>query len=145
MRHRVLAVVFALLSAVATAQSPSTTGAGVPQTDEEKTLYAVGLIMERSLRQFDLSPAELAVITRAIADAKAGKPAVELDEWGPKIQELANLRGARIVTREKETSAASGGRSAARAAGAQSSTAAAATSRRLTGVLPRPSRARPTP
>ena len=104
MRHRFLAVVFALLPAVAFAQAPPS--AGAPQTDEEKTLYAVGLIMERSLRQFDLSPAELAVITRAVADAKAGKPAIELDEWGPKIQELANARGARIVAREKETSAA---------------------------------------
>ena len=104
MRHRFLAVVFALLPAVALAQAPSNTG--VPQTDEEKTLYAVGLIMERSLRQFDLSPAELAIITRAVADAKAGKPAVELDEWGPKIQELANARGARIVAHEKETSSA---------------------------------------
>lgn len=104
MRHCFLAVAFALLPALAFAQAPSNTGA--PQTDEEKTLYAVGLIMERSLRQFDLSPAELAIITRAVADAKAGKPAVELDEWGPKIQELANARGARIVAREKETSTA---------------------------------------
>jgi FKBP-type peptidyl-prolyl cis-trans isomerase FkpA len=104
MRHRFLAIVFALLPAVAFAQAPSNTG--VPQTDEEKTLYAVGLIMERSLRQFDLSPAELAVVTRAVADAKAGKPAIDLDEWGPKIQALANARGARIVTREKETSTA---------------------------------------
>jgi len=104
MRHRVLAVVLALLPAIAFAQAPSNTGA--PQTDEEKTLYAVGIIMERSLRQFDLSPAELAVITRAVADAKAGKPAISLDEWGPKIQELANARGARIVAREKEPSSA---------------------------------------
>src|ERR1051325_4211412 len=62
--------------------------------------------MERSLRQFDLSPAELAVIGRALADARAGKPAVDLDEWGPKIQALANLRGARVVARQKETSTA---------------------------------------
>jgi FKBP-type peptidyl-prolyl cis-trans isomerase FkpA len=105
MRLRVLAVLFALLPATSFAQqAPS--NAGVPQTDEEKTLYAVGLIMERSLRQFDLSPAELAVIARALADARAGKPALDLDEWGPKIQALANLRGARLVTREKETSSA---------------------------------------
>jgi FKBP-type peptidyl-prolyl cis-trans isomerase FkpA len=53
-----------------------------------------------------LSPAEAEFIRRAIADALAGKPAVELDEWGPKIQALVNERGARIVTREKEASAA---------------------------------------
>lgn len=75
-------------------------------TDEQKTLYAIGLVMSRSLRQFDLSPAEIEIIKGALSDATAGKPAVELDEWGPKIQPLANERGARITAREKEASAA---------------------------------------
>ena len=101
---RLLALLFVLLPAAALAQAPA--GAGVPQTDEDKTLYAVGLIMERSLRQFDLSASELEVIRRALLDAKAGKPAVSLDEWGPKIQDLANARGARLVAREKESSTA---------------------------------------
>jgi FKBP-type peptidyl-prolyl cis-trans isomerase FkpA len=102
---RVLAFLFLLLPATALAQAPPS-GAGVPQTDEEKTLYAVGLVMQRSLRQFDLSPAELEFIRRALSDALAGTPAVDLDEWGPKIQALVNERGARIVAREKESSAA---------------------------------------
>ena len=104
MRVPVLLVLFALLPGAVFAQAPA--AAGVPQTDEEKTLYAIGLVMERSLRQFDLSPAELEFIRRALTDAKAGKPAVELDEWGPRIQELANARGARVVAREKEAAAA---------------------------------------
>ena len=98
MRVRTLLCLLALLPATAFAQAP--------QTDEEKTLYAVGLVMQRSLRQFDLSAAELEIVRRAIADAQAGKPAVDLDEWGPKIQALVNARGERIVAREKETSAA---------------------------------------
>jgi FKBP-type peptidyl-prolyl cis-trans isomerase FkpA len=92
-----------LLPAPVLAQAPA--AAGVPQTDEEKTLYAVGLVMSRSLRQFDLSPAEIEFIHRALVDARAGKPAVDLDEWGPKIQALVNERGARVVAREKEVSA----------------------------------------
>jgi FKBP-type peptidyl-prolyl cis-trans isomerase FkpA len=100
---RSLALLLVLLPATVFAQTPST--AGVPQTDEEKTLYAVGLVMQRSLRQFDLSAAELDIIRRAIADAQAGKPAVDLDEWGPKIQALVSARGARLVAREKESSA----------------------------------------
>ena len=40
---RLLALLFVLLPAAALAQAPA--GAGVPQTDEDKTLYAVGLIM----------------------------------------------------------------------------------------------------
>ena len=106
MRLRTLLALLVLLPASVFAQAPPAAGPGVPQTDEEKTLYAVGLVMARSLRQFDLNPAEAEFIRRAIADALAGKPAVELDEWGPKIQALVNERGARLVAREKETSAA---------------------------------------
>ena len=102
---RLLVLLLALLPASAFAQASSAAGPA-PRTDEEKTLYALGLIMERSLRQFDLSAAELELITRAIADGRAGKPAVELDEWGPTIQALSNARGARITAREKDTSAA---------------------------------------
>jgi len=98
MRLRTLLCLFALL--------PATVFAQAPQTDEEKTLYAVGLVMQRSLRQFDLNAAELEIIRRAIADAQAGKPALSLDEWGPKIQALVNARGERILVREKDAAAA---------------------------------------
>ena len=63
-------------------------------------------MLSRSLRDFDLSPSELEVVRRAIADAYAGKPAIDLEEWGPKIQALANLRGERVVAREKQAGAA---------------------------------------
>ena len=106
MRLRTLVALLVLLPASVFAQAPPAVGAGVPQSDEEKTLYAVGLVMARSLRQFDMSAAEVEFVRRAIADALAGKPAVELDEWGPKIQALVNERGARLVTREKEAAAA---------------------------------------
>lgn len=105
MRLRALLALLVLLPASVLAQAPPAAGTGVPQTDEEKTLYAVGLVMARSLRQFDLNPAEVEFVRRAIADALAGKPAVELEEWGPKIQALVNERGARIVGREKEAAA----------------------------------------
>ena len=98
MRLRTLLCLLALL--------PSTAFAQAPQTDEEKTLYAVGLVMQRSLRQFDLSAAEMEIIRRALSDAQSGKPAIDLDEWGPKIQALVSARGERIVVREKEKSTA---------------------------------------
>jgi FKBP-type peptidyl-prolyl cis-trans isomerase FkpA len=75
-------------------------------TDEEKEIYALGLSMSRSLGQFDLSPAEIDIVKRALSDAAAKKPAIELDEWGPKIQGLATARGARVAVREKAASAA---------------------------------------
>ena len=104
MRVLTLLCVLLLLPVSLLAQAPP--AAGLPQTDEEKTVYALGLVMARSLRQFDLSAAELEFIRRAITDAQAGKPAVDLDEWGPKIQALVETRGERLVVREKEASAA---------------------------------------
>ena len=58
-------------------------------THEEKTIYALGLSIYRSLAQFDLWPAELDIVKRAMADAGAGKPALELNTWGPRIRGLA--------------------------------------------------------
>jgi FKBP-type peptidyl-prolyl cis-trans isomerase FkpA len=75
-------------------------------TDEEKTIYSLGLTMHRSLSQFDLSPAELEIVKRALSDAAAGKPSIELSEWGPKIQPLARERATRVAEREKAASAA---------------------------------------
>jgi FKBP-type peptidyl-prolyl cis-trans isomerase FkpA len=75
-------------------------------TDEEKTIYSLGLSMYRSLGQFDLSPAELELIKRALSDAAANKPAVDLNTWGPKIQGLAHARATRVSEREKAASAA---------------------------------------
>ena len=76
----------------------------VPATDEEKTIYALGLSIHRSLSKFDLSPHELDIVKQALADAAAGKPAVDLDTWGPKIQPLAHERSSRAVEREKASS-----------------------------------------
>ena len=53
-------------------------------TDDEKTVYALGLMMAQSLSMFNLSPAELEIVKRALSDAASGKPAIELSEWGAK-------------------------------------------------------------
>jgi FKBP-type peptidyl-prolyl cis-trans isomerase FkpA len=77
-----------------------------PLTDDQKIVYALGLLMQRSLDQFDLGAAELDVLKRALTDASAGKPAIDIDEWGPKIDAFASARAARVAAREKAGSAA---------------------------------------
>jgi FKBP-type peptidyl-prolyl cis-trans isomerase FkpA len=89
-----------------------------PMTDDEKTVYALGLTMYRSLGQFDLSPEEWTVLKKALTDAAAGKPAVDIDTWGPKIQGLASARAARAAEKQKALSAAYLSKAAAEA-GAQ--------------------------
>lgn len=77
----------------------------VPMTDDEKIIYSLGLSISRSLGQFDLSPAELEFVKQALTDAAAGKPAVELETWGPKIQGLGAARAGRLTLKQKEASA----------------------------------------
>lgn len=84
-------------------------------TDEQKAIYALGLMMQRSIDQFDLSPEELELCKRALTDGSAGKPALDLNEWGPKVQTLALDRAARGVAREKGVSAEYLARAAAEA------------------------------
>jgi FKBP-type peptidyl-prolyl cis-trans isomerase FkpA len=75
-------------------------------TDDQKTLYSLGLSVYKSLSQFDLSPEELEIVKRGIADAADGKPAVDIKTWGPKIEPLAQSRSARVAERQKATSQA---------------------------------------
>jgi len=76
-----------------------------PLTDDQKPVYALGLLMQRSLNEFDLSAAELDILKRALTDAAAGKPAIDIDEWGPKIEAFAAGRAKRVAAREKAASA----------------------------------------
>jgi FKBP-type peptidyl-prolyl cis-trans isomerase FkpA len=64
----------------------------VLSTDEQKTIYAIGLSIYKSLAPFNCSPEDLELVKRALSDARADKPAVALDEWGPKIQALMTSR-----------------------------------------------------
>jgi FKBP-type peptidyl-prolyl cis-trans isomerase FkpA len=84
-------------------------------TDDQKTIYALGLAVQRSLGQFDLSAAEVDILKRAVGDAAIGKPAIPLDEWQDRIQPLAAARGRRMAVREKAASVTYLARAAAEA------------------------------
>ena len=87
------------------ASAPQAAAPGL-ETDEAKTVYALGLQVYRSLAQFDLSPAEVELVKRALADAAAGKPAVDVNEWVPKLQPFAQARSARVAEGQKAASKA---------------------------------------
>jgi FKBP-type peptidyl-prolyl cis-trans isomerase FkpA len=79
--------------------------AASPQTEEQKTLYALGLSIGRSISVFDMSQEELAYVKAGMeAQVKGEKPAVELETYGPKLQELARTRSTRKAEAEKEKS-----------------------------------------
>jgi FKBP-type peptidyl-prolyl cis-trans isomerase FkpA len=77
------------------ASVPGTSAAPALETEEQKTLYALGLLLGRNVKSFALTPEELSIVSAGIADAASGaKPQVELDTYGPKVNELAEKRAA---------------------------------------------------
>ncbi len=76
-----------------------------PMTDEEKTVYALGLSIYRSIQNFDLTPAEVEIVGKALKDAQMKKPEVELSEWGPKLTGLQQERQGRRAEKERTAGA----------------------------------------
>ena len=81
--------------------------ADIPTTEEQKTLYAIGMLVSRSLAAFNLTPAELEIVKQGLTDANNGKsPAVDLAAYNGKVQELAKSRrkaqGEKLASVNKE-------------------------------------------
>jgi FKBP-type peptidyl-prolyl cis-trans isomerase FkpA len=74
-----------------------------PVTEEEKTLYALGLMLSRNLQAFELTPAELGFVVQGISDgATTGKAtAVKLEEYAPKVQALGQAKSEKRAQAEK--------------------------------------------
>lgn len=109
-----------VLAGCASAGTSSGGAAGAePKTEDEKTLYAMGVLLGGNLTPFGLTPAELQFVTRGIADAASGaKPLVDVQAYSQKISELAHGRTAAAAEAEKKKSTAFM-ESAAKAQGAQ--------------------------
>ena len=81
--------------------------AGAPATEGDKTLYALGLVISRNLASFKLSAAELAVVEQGMADGVLGRtPKVDIETYGPKLNDLAKTRMAAQASVEKKAGAA---------------------------------------
>jgi FKBP-type peptidyl-prolyl cis-trans isomerase FkpA len=73
------------------------------KTDEQKTMYALGLAVSRSLAVFNLTEAELELVKAGLADGVLRKEAkVDLQTWGPKVQELQTARLSAIGAEQKK-------------------------------------------
>lgn len=89
---------------VAIALAPAVRAADVKlETEDQKTLYALGLALSRNLSTFNLTPDELATVQAGLSDGLFSKEKkVELDKYSPKIQELAQARATASAAKEKE-------------------------------------------
>ncbi len=95
-----LAAVIALSAIRADAQT-------TPATEDEKTLYAIGMVLARNLEGLGLSTEELKMVEAGLMDATMGKESqVDLAVYGPQIQTFAQSRMASAAATEKQASAA---------------------------------------
>ncbi len=71
-------------------------------TDEKKTVYALGVQLMMDLAAFNLSEAELAIIYQAMKDAKKGELAIDPNQFQARIAGLAQSRSQAVEQAERK-------------------------------------------
>ncbi len=101
--RKLVTVLFVLLI-IATAAAATTPEL---KTDEQKTLYALGLLMSQNLSTFGLTEAEIEIVKAGLTDGVLGKERkVELQTYGPKVQVLQQTRATAVAANEKKAGSA---------------------------------------
>jgi FKBP-type peptidyl-prolyl cis-trans isomerase FkpA len=99
-----LACLIALVSAAGCKRFGGGSNA-TPTTEDEKTLYTLGMLLGRNIGTFNLTPAELDLVKTGMTDVVLKRPQkVDMDTYGPKVDALARKRGQEHVEIEKEQS-----------------------------------------
>lgn len=97
MRRALLVALVALL-----ALAPAAGGQEL-KTDEQKTLYALGLVISQNLAAFHLTAADLEAVKAGMTDGVLKKePKIDLQAYGPKLQTLQTTRLAAAAAIEKK-------------------------------------------
>ena len=93
------------LSAVLILSAGAVAGAAGPElkTDDQKTLYALGLVISQNLASFNLSPADLDSVLAGVSDGVLKKDfKVDVQTYAPKIQQLQASRAGASAAVEKK-------------------------------------------
>jgi FKBP-type peptidyl-prolyl cis-trans isomerase FkpA len=82
--------------------------------DEQKTLYALGVALSQGVGDFALSEAELEIVKAGFTDGVLKRPSkVDMQTFGPKLQQMAQARSATAAEKEKKAGAAFAAKAAA--------------------------------
>ena len=101
MRTVLVLVLLAALGGPALAQK----GGPELKTDDDKALYALGVIISQNLASFYLTPTELELVEAGITDGVLGKEKkVDPQAYATKAQELAKSRAGKAAEEEKKKS-----------------------------------------
>ena len=92
------------LATLLVAAGPAAAAAGPDlKTEEQKTLYALGLAISRNLGAFGLTETELEFVKAGLADGVLQKePRVDPQTYGPKLQQLQQTRSVAQAAGEKK-------------------------------------------
>ena len=94
---------------VATLVIPAACAKQAPKlaTDEDKTFYALGLILSRNVEAFALTPKEMELVKSGLEDGALGKPeAVDVDKFGESVQKMYVERLKVVGEKDKTAGAA---------------------------------------
>jgi FKBP-type peptidyl-prolyl cis-trans isomerase FkpA len=73
------------------------------KTDDQKTMYALGVALARNLTSFNLTPAELELVMAGLTDGVLQRESkVDLQVYGPKLQALQTARAQEVAAKEKK-------------------------------------------
>ncbi|HEY5622697.1 MAG TPA: FKBP-type peptidyl-prolyl cis-trans isomerase [Gammaproteobacteria bacterium] len=75
------------------------------ETDEDRTLYALGIALGTNVQPFALSAEELSIVEAGIRDSVLGnEPQVDMNVYGPQLQAFAQSRAGARAAAEKDAS-----------------------------------------
>ncbi|MEJ1962572.1 MAG: FKBP-type peptidyl-prolyl cis-trans isomerase [Gammaproteobacteria bacterium] len=76
-------------------------------SDDDKTLYSLGVLLSRNLEAFALTPQEVELVKQGLEDGALGKPeAVDVDKFGENVQKMHQDRMGALVKKDKDAGAA---------------------------------------
>jgi FKBP-type peptidyl-prolyl cis-trans isomerase len=89
----IAALICAFSFSACNADAAKTAKAAEPTTEEQKTLYTLGVLLSQQIDTFALTPEEMTMVQKGLADGVShAKPVVDPQTYTPKLQELARTR-----------------------------------------------------
>lgn len=87
------------------ASAPSSSAQVSLDTDQQKTIYALGASMAQQVKLFQLSEEEQTLMIAGLRDGLAAEPKVEIQDYQQQIQQLAQERFSKAAEEEAQLAA----------------------------------------
>jgi FKBP-type peptidyl-prolyl cis-trans isomerase FkpA len=86
----------------ASSPKPAAAARPAPASEDDKTLYALGVLISRNLESFQLSAAEFKTVEAGLADGFNHRSSVDVEQYDTKVQALQRTRVAAIDDHQKQ-------------------------------------------